>query len=51
MKKTYIEPRMEITESQVTSVLCTSASLPIGDGNGAPAEIKENSEWDMWEDE
>ena len=51
MKKLYIKPVVQQYETVSTQCLTVSIPFdPTGDG-GPEGEVKESSDWDMWDDE
>jgi len=51
MKKTYLNPAMQVEEAQATQMLAESLTINSKTTvNGADALVKENS-WDIWDDE
>jgi len=50
MKKTYLNPAMQVEEAQATQMLAESLTISNTTVDGSDALVKENS-WDIWDDE
>lgn len=49
MKKVYLKPAIEISEEELTQMLCSSTVINPGEPN-KPAGARESG-WDLWDDE
>ena len=52
MKKTYLNPAMQVEEAQATQMLAESLTINSNTTvDGADALTKVNNSWDIWDDE
>ncbi len=51
MKKIYIAPNTEITETAISCIICTSLEVDNGEHNGIEGDVNADKDWNIWSEE
>lgn len=51
MKKIYIAPNTEITETAISNIICTSLEVDNNGQDGIEGDVNADNDWNIWGEE